>query len=729
MKEVSEVNRLLAQHATRLRVCLQHSTGDSEGPEEGSDAWLLLEALIGNDDPSLFARFEQSGRWLARQDGKLDVRLEALQRYVDVLSVEFKDLFKQAFVAAGQDRAQLLIEATSRLYQLQSRCVLALIRGYQSVMDDVSHERNALAEQSEERFLALRRINGVSNSTTDLDQTLEVITKVVAEEIQADLCTVFFYDELQRMLTLRATNGPRPLGGMHFTLRLGEGYSGWVADKGRPLLTRDALSDAQFATEIRTYNTDYHGLMAIPIIFFGNTERLIGVISVQSTEVREFSSAERNFVEVVAGIIAINIENGRLYEQTDEQLRRKVHELATMHRVSSIIASTLNLDEVLQIIATQAVHLSGAERSCIFELDQEKQLLHVVAHYGLHSAQVRGLQLEVGHCCAGRSVQTGRPSMAVDCFHSDEHCFLSGDPGVSAEIHSVLCVPLQVKRKVLGCICIYSSHRHSLSHEQMQLVITFANEAAIAIENARLYEETRRGLELKSVLLRELHHRVKNNLATVAGILSLQRRRTKSPEVRHTLAESVNRVLGLAATHDLLAHEDVSEAKVEDIARKIVGVANANLRPPDKQITFEVEPCPIVIPSRAVTILALALNEMVSNAINHGMAGLTKGNVTIRGREEEGIVIVQVIDTGTKLKQWGPVEEESSEGLGLSLIKNLIGDLGGQFSLWSSGDQGYTVAEVRFPLTRNRGQASGVGGYIQNLVPGIDEDIQGGLVV
>src|SRR5207247_7892161 len=103
----------------------------------------------------------------------------------------------------------------------------------------------------------------------------------------------------------------------------------------------------------------------------------------------------------------------------------------------------------------------------------------------------------------------------------------SGDQGVSAEIHSVLCVPLQVKRKVLGCICIYSSHRHSLSHEQMQLVITFANEAAIAIENARLYDETRRGLELKSVLLRELHHRVKNNLATVAGILSLDRKSTR----------------------------------------------------------------------------------------------------------------------------------------------------------------------------------------------------------
>jgi len=304
--------------------------------------------------------------------------------------------------------------------------------------------------------------------------------------------------------------------------------------------------------------------------------------------------------------------------------------------------------------------------------------------------------------------------MAVDCFHGDEHCFISQDPIVSAEIHSVLCVPLQVKRKVLGCICIYSSHRHMLSHEQMQLVITFANEAAIAIENARLYEETRRGLELKSILLRELHHRVKNNLATVAGILSLQRRRTKSSEVRYILAESVNRVQGLAATHDLLAHEDVSEAKVEDIARKIVGVANANLRPPEKHITFEVEPCPIVIPSRAVTILALVLNEMVSNAIKHGMTGLTEGTVTIRGHEENNIVTVQVIDTGTKLRQWEPGEEESGEGLGLSLIKNLIGDLGGNFTLRREGERGHTVAEVRFPLVRKRSQIVGASAESQN---------------
>lgn len=708
----TEVQRVLSQHSARLRVCLQHASGDSHGPEEGSDAWLLLEALIGNHEKAsddaklhhpdytlsaLLARLEGSGRCLAEQDGKLEMRLQGLQRYIDALASEVSELFKE--------QPHLLVAAISRLYQLQSACVLALTRGYQGVVDQISLERHQTAQRLERHLQALQRINSAANSTTDLDQTLEITAKTVAAELHVELCSISFYDELQRILTLRATNGPRPLGGMHFTLRLGEGYSGWVANKGHPLLVRDVMTDPNFSAEARSYNTEYHGLLAVPIIFFGDTEHLIGVMSIQSAEPRDFTSEDLNFVEVVAGIIAINIENGQLYEQTDEQLRRKVHELATIHRVSSIIASTLNLDEVLQIITTQAVHLSGAERSCIFALDAaDKKHLHVLAHYGLNGADVRHMQVAVGQCCAGRTVETGEPRMAVDCISDDEHCFFRQTPHISSDIHSVLCVPLEVKQKILGCICIYSSHRHMLSPEQMQLVVIFANEAAIAIENARLYEETRRGLELKSVLLRELHHRVKNNLATVGGILSLQRRRTKSPEVRYTLAESVNRVQGLAATHDLLSHEDVSEARVDEIARKIVGVANANLRPPETHITFEVEPCHIVIPSRAVTILALVLNEMVSNAIRHGMAGMKAGTVTIRGREEHGTVIVEVIDNGKGPPESLEESDESSsfEGLGLSLIKHLIGDLGGQFSLRRTDDAGLTVAEVRFPLVRRR---------------------------
>lgn len=703
-----ELETILAQNIARLRVSLQQVSGSSSGPEEGSDAWLLLNALIGSPDydhQTFLERFSQSGHWLAEQGGKLDVRLSGLQEYIDALALDLKAIF--------QDQPALSQRATERLYQLHTSATLALTRGYQGATDHRLLTSVQMFKQLEHRLQALQRINGVSNSAMDLDQTLEITAQAVAEELGVDLCSIFFYDELQRMLTLRATNGPRPFGGMHFTLRLGEGYSGWVADKGRPLFVNDALTESNFAFEATSYHTDFRGLMALPIIFFGSAERLIGVISVQTRDSRDFTPDEINFVEVVAGIVAINIENGRLYEQTDEQLRRKVQELATIHRVSNLIAMTLNLDEVLQIITTQAVHLSGAERSCIFELDPDRQRLHVLAHYGLNSNLASSIQIGVGQCCAGRAVQTGRPGMRVDCFQTDESCFLHSDPFISSEIHSVLCVPLKVKQKVLGCICIYSSHRHLLSAEQMQLVVTFANEAAIAIENARLYEETRRGLELKSVLLRELHHRVKNNLATVAGILSIQRRRTHSPEVRNTLAESVNRVQGLAATHDLLAHEDVSEARLDDIARKIVGVAHANLSPPDKHISFQVEASSVLITSRAVTILALVVNEMISNAIKHGLANVSRGTIIVRGREEDGMVSVQVLDSGkgpeTPIEEGGEASSDGG-GLGLSLISNLIGDLGGRFSLrrrlvsvpGEADPVERTVAEVRFPLVRRR---------------------------
>lgn len=688
---MDQVEHILAQNVARLRASLQHATGELSGPEEGSDAWLLLHALISNDRSTLEERFEQSGRALAAPGGKLEARVQGLQLYIDALAQGCRAIFRDY-------ETTLLLDALARLHLIQAQCLTALIRGYQSVIDQVFVEKQQAERLLAARLQVLQRINSVSNSSIDLDQTLETIARHVAEELHAELCSVFFYDEVQRVLTLRATNGPRPMGGMHYTLRLGEGYSGWVAEKGESLLVFDAHSDNNFALEARSYGTEYHGLMAVPIIFFGSSVRLIGVINVQSGQSRDFSNEDKNFVEVVAGMIAINVENGRLYETTDEQLRRKIHELATLHRVSSIIASTLDLDRVLQIITTQAVQLSGADRSCIFEVDPEKQRLHVLAHYGLNSADVREISIPVGQCCAGRAVQTGQPSMAVDCFQTNDQCFMHNDPLLTSEIHSVLCVPLAVKRNVLGCICIYSSHRHLLSEEQMQLVVTFANEAAIAIENARLYEEARHGLELKSVLLRELHHRVKNNLATVAGILSLQGRRTRSAEVRHILAESVNRVQGLAATHDLLAHEELSEARVDDIARKIVGVANANLRPPETHIVFEVERCPVVIPSRAVTILALVLNEMVSNAIKHGMAGMTRGKVTIRGREENGQIIVEVLDTGRGIIE--PVEE-SGEGLGLSLIRNLIGDLGGKFTLQRTDETPpRTRAQVRFPLAR-----------------------------
>ena len=195
--DVEQVEKILSQHIARLQASLQHASGEISGPEQGSDAWLLLNAFISNDRPALIDRFEQSGRALAEQGGKIEVRIQGLQSYIDALAHTCNELFSQE-----NGYLPLLIEATSRLYQLQSLCISALTRGYQTVIDQAMLERLQMERHHEHRFQALQRINSISNSTMDQDQTLEVIAGKVSEELGAAYCSIFYYDELQRTLTL-----------------------------------------------------------------------------------------------------------------------------------------------------------------------------------------------------------------------------------------------------------------------------------------------------------------------------------------------------------------------------------------------------------------------------------------------------------------------------------------------------------------------------------------------
>jgi two-component sensor histidine kinase len=673
----------------RLRREIGLSGAWSEAPAE---ARALVASVSGAGSAEDVAACEAAGAALAREVGALDRRLDDLQRWSDALAVILEDAL------AGEQDA--LLAAQQALRHNSIEIARALTRGYEHRPQLGSEAR---ANTGRNWLATLQRINSVANSAQHVDQALSAIARAVAEELRAELCVIFLFDETTRELLLRATNGPMPRGGRYYTRALGQGYTGWVGEEGLPLQVEDALADARFAEEASAYLAPYRGLLAMPIISF-TVERLQGVIAVQSTEARIFDDDEARFLEIVAGQIAMSVENSQLFAHTDQELRRKVHEMGTLHRVSAMVTSSLVLEQVLQMIVEQAVLLSGAERSALFVIEPASQRLRAVATHGFEDAAVQQATLPLGQCCAGRVAQGGEASMRLDCMRTDVGCFLHDLPAATGDLHLALSAPLVTTHGRLGALCVFGSQRHTLNQGQAQMVTTFANVAAIAIENARLHEATLDGLRVKSALLREMHHRVKNNLQQVGSILRMQRRRTTDPVAKQILRENIGRISGIAATHDLLSNAELGRARMDDIARKIVGIVQANLIPPEQDVRFDVGPMPAKLPSEQATAFATIANELIANAIEHGFAGRARGEIRLSADLPDEEIVFRVADDGNGIQDGFDLQTANS--MGLRLVRELVkSELHGEATLFretvSAGDgataSAWTVAEVRFP--------------------------------
>jgi two-component sensor histidine kinase len=229
--------------------------------------------------------------------------------------------------------------------------------------------------------------------------------------------------------------------------------------------------------------------------------------------------------------------------------------------------------------------------------------------------------------------------------------------------------PLRWKRRVIGELV---ADRDSLfSDDDRALLEAIAHHAAVALEHGRAV--------MRGVLAQEIHHRVKNNLQTVASLLRLQSR-AEGVDPKEALEHSVNRILAIAAVHEVLTEqrdEDVELAELIDRLRAMLvqGLAvgrmvKANL----EQVSLA--------GSRA-TALALVFSELLQNALEHGA-----GSVTIDLAQRNGDVVLAIADEGA-----GP--GDAAEGTGLSIVSALVRDeLQGSFSLI---DDGGTRAEVVFP--------------------------------
>ncbi len=544
----------------------------------------------------------------------------------------------------------------------------------------------------------LHRIISAANSTLDLDTSMQLVVETVAEVIGVEVCSVYLYDKNTDDLTLRATHGLNSAAVGHVRIRIGEGITGWAAREGRPIAVRDVRREPRFHIEPGLGEEPYRSMLAVPIVLFSverfhlGAAKLQGVITIQTYGPRDFTAEEINFVETVAGELAFFIVNAQLYQQTDEQLHQKVRELTTLQQVSKSIAEQLNLEEVLKLIVAKAVELSRAERADIFRVGNDGRLELAATYGGTPRGEIPGF--------IEQAVREARPLAVHNAFNDSRFPELA-EVAARENFYSLFCMPLRVQQKrTIGAICLYTREARHFDYEHMRLLSTFADEAAIAIENARLYDESLRALAVKSAMLQEMHHRVRNNLQTISALLTMQQRRLP-PNDRSAIAlrDSVARIQAIAGVHNLLCHEDVGVTTVDAVARQIVESARLSLSSPERPVHFEIRGVQARVGSRDATVLAIVLNELIVNAMTHGLA-VSGGVIIIETSEQDGMIAVEVRDDGpSRVASPESATAESSgggSGLGLHIIRTLVqDDLQGEFSLIIGKE--WTVARVRFP--------------------------------
>lgn len=191
-----------------------------------------------------------------------------------------------------------------------------------------------------------------------------------------------------------------------------------------------------------------------------------------------------------------------------------------------------------------------------------------------------------------------------------------------------------------------------------------------------------RALRVKDATIREIHHRVKNNLQTVASLLRLQTRRLDTEEARSALAESVRRINSIALVHETLSQESHQQVQFGEIAQRIVRMLHDGLSNPDVPLEFVITGNPGNLPAEVATPLALVLTELIQNSVEHAFVGEDglpesgKGTVRVVFARDPSTLCVTVHDDGLGLPEGASID--SVARLGLQIVRTLVeSELGG----------------------------------------------------
>ena len=340
----------------------------------------------------------------------------------------------------------------------------------------------------------LLEVADVVNTTLDLDTTLRRVAELVRKVIDYEIFAILLLNEKSKDLRIRFQIGhPREVAD-RLRIKLGEGVTGIAAQRGEAILVDDVSTDDRYIASVPNVRSE----LAVPLIL---KNRVIGVIDIESPLPAHFTEEHKRLLTLIASRMAVGIENARLHTRTTRQART----LLLLNEIARELTSILNLDQLFKRIAELLSRLIDYQMFSILLLDAAgEKLQHRFSLRFQENIQLKH-DVPVGTGIVGYAARHKEAVLVSDV--SKDARYISSNP----ETKSELAVPLVYKDKVIGVLDLEHTRRGFFTDDHRRTIATLAAQIAIAIENARLYEEIarqERRLERDLALARELQFRL-----------------------------------------------------------------------------------------------------------------------------------------------------------------------------------------------------------------------------
>lgn len=508
----------------------------------------------------------------------------------------------------------------------------------------------------------------ILQSSVNEDGLLAELSHWLRHETGADACDILLDNAFGGMTLRASTAAPEFISRVR--IGRGVGICGLVRQSGSPAyVAKNATKSENYAHYPGIDDQPTEGIAVLP--FGVNGVVLMRTYSPwmnQDTTMLEAKTAEtRQAFDLYRHIFDSGAKSNRI---------------GALSEVSKTISTSPYLEEILQLLVNLTAQQFSYTVVTVRLLDEVSNELVLRATQASAKDYQRKRAIRMGESIAGRAIANNEPIIVPDVQNEEE--YIGHDLAVEQNLRSMICVPLTVQDRPVGVISCYTSEVREFPPDEIKALETLAQQAAMSIEHAKL--------QVRSTLMQEMHHRVKNNLQQVASLLRLQLRHSEYKSLEEAINDTLARILAISSVHDLLSREDLDAVGIRSIAESLVQHQKNSLVLPDRQIGFQVRGDDVRLSMTHATQVALLLNELIQNAVEHGFQVTHEGEVHVTVEYDSGEVSLWVSNSGDSLPP--DFDAHSKANLGLKIVENLSRGLGGKFKL--EDVLGWTVAEVKF---------------------------------